>query len=74
MSAGEDQRRRGLFVVGDPVPWFAAAPSSAGERRRWLDDERCRLLARAVGDHLPVELADRARELTLELRAAQEEW
>ena len=74
MSAIEDSRRRGLFVVGDPLPWFAAAPFSAGDRRRWLEDERCRLLARAVGDYLPVELFERARELTLELRAVWEEW
>jgi hypothetical protein len=74
VSALDDPGRRGLFVVGDPVPWYATAPTSGRERRRRLEDERSRLLARAVGDHLPVELAQRAGDLTLELHAAQEDW
>ena len=74
MSAPDDRRRRALFVIGDRVPWYATAPMSGRERRRRLEDERSRLLARAVGDHLPVELVQRAGELTLELRAAQEQW
>ena len=40
---------------------------SALERRRELEDERSRLLALAVGDHLPVELALRAADLTAQL-------
>lgn len=74
MSELEDPARAALVVVGERVPWYATAPTSGRERRRWLEDERSRLLARAVGDHLPVELAQRAGELTLELRAAQEDW
>ena len=37
------------------------------ERRRELEDERSRLLALAVGDHLPIELAQRAADLTAQL-------
>jgi hypothetical protein len=42
-------------------------PSSALERRRELEDQRSRLLSLAVGDHLPIELAQRAADLTAQL-------
>ena len=58
---------RPRFVVVEPQPWYAIAPLSALERRRELEDERSRLLALAVGDHLPVELAQRAADLTAQL-------
>jgi len=57
-----------LVLLGDPEPWYATAPTSALERRRELEDERSRLLALATGDHLPVELALRAADLTAQLR------
>jgi hypothetical protein len=59
--------RPALVLVGEPVPWYATAPTSLLERRRELEDERSRLLALAVGDHLPVELAIRAADLTAQL-------
>ena len=54
------------LVLVEPVPWYATAPTSALERRRDLEDER-RLLALAVGDHLSIELAVRAADLTAQL-------
>jgi len=42
-------------------------PVSDDERRRELEDEHSRLLAHAVGDHLPHELALRAAELAARL-------
>jgi hypothetical protein len=42
-------------------------PVSPLERRRELEDQRSRLLALAVGDQLPIELAARAADLTAEL-------
>ena len=58
----------GLVLV-EPAPWYATAPTSADERRRELEDEHLRLLAQAVGDHLPHELALRAAELAAKLQA-----
>ena len=58
---------RPRLVLVEPQPWYATAPNSALERRRELEDERSRLLALAVGDHLPIELAQRAAELTAQL-------
>jgi len=56
-----------LILVGEPAPWYATAPTSALERRRELEDQRLRLLALGVGDHLPIELAQRAADLTAQL-------
>jgi hypothetical protein len=56
------------LVLAETQPWYAAAPRSALERRRELEDERSRLLALAVGDHLPVELAIRAADITAQLQ------
>ena len=53
------------LVLVEPLPWYAIAPTSPLERRRELEDERSRLLALAVGDHLPIELAERATALTV---------
>ena len=58
---------RPRLVLIEPAPWYTIAPTSALERRRELEDERSRLLALAVGDHLPIELAQRAADLTAEL-------
>lgn len=60
--------RRTRLVLVEAQPWYAAAPTSQLERRRELEDERSRLLALAVGDHLPVELAIRAADLTAQLQ------
>ncbi len=45
------------------------APAGIGERRRALEDEHSRLLALAVGDHLPIELKLRADALAARLRS-----
>ena len=58
---------RPRLVLVEPQPWYADAPSSPLERRHQLEDERSRLLALAVGDHLPIELAQRAAVLTAQL-------
>ena len=55
------------LVVADPEPWYAATPTSDEDRRRELEDAHTRLLARAVGDRLPYELALRAAELVAQL-------
>ncbi len=60
-------RPRLVLVDATVEPWYASAPTSALERRRELEDERSRLLALAVGDHLPIELAQRAADLTAQL-------
>ena len=57
-----------LVLVVDPPPWYATAPASEEDRRRELEDEHSRLLAQAVGDHLPHELALRAAEVAVELQ------
>jgi hypothetical protein len=50
-----------------PVPWYAPPPMPARGRRE-LEDEHTRILARAVGDHLPYELVLRAAELAAQLQ------
>lgn len=76
MTAGVPGPRRrpagsagGLVLVEDRAPWYATAPVSPREHRRELEDELQRLLAQAVGDHLPYELALRAGDLAAELDA-----
>jgi hypothetical protein len=56
------------LLLGEPAPWYACTPTSALEHRRELEDERSRLLALGVGDHLPIELAQRAADLTARLK------
>jgi hypothetical protein len=58
---------RARLALVEPAPWYAVAPTSSLERRHQLEDERSRLLALAVGDHLPIELAQRAAALTAQL-------
>jgi hypothetical protein len=67
MNSTSTTRRPHLMLV-ETQPWYAAAPTSALERRRELENERSRLLALAVGDHLPVELAIRAADITAQLQ------
>jgi hypothetical protein len=57
----------GLVLVADPAPWYATTPAP-GPGRRELEDEHTRILAEAVGDHLPIELALRAAELAAQLQ------
>lgn len=58
---------RPRLALVEPQPWYATVPTTALERRTELEDERSRLLALAVGDHLPIELAQRAADLTAQL-------
>ena len=50
-------------------PYAAPPPSTALEQLRELQDSELRLLAHAIGDHLPAELFERV----LDLRARQAE-
>lgn len=56
-----------LALVADPPPWYASTPTPAPDRRE-LQDEHTRILAQAVGDHLPYELALRADALATQLQ------
>jgi hypothetical protein len=56
------------LVLGDPLPWYAAAPRLVPDRQA-LEDEHTRVLAKAVGDHLPYELVLRAAALAAQLDA-----
>ncbi len=67
MHSTSTTSRPRLVLVDAAQPWYAIAPTSALDRRRELEDERSRLLALAVGDHLPIELAQRAADLTAQL-------
>jgi hypothetical protein len=58
---------RALVLVSVPQPWYAAPLPPAPDRRE-VEDEHTRILARAVGDHLPYELALRATELAAQLQ------
>ena len=57
--------RRGLTLVPAPQPWYMTPPQALD--RRELEDEHTRILARAVGDHLPYELALRAAAVAEQL-------
>jgi len=69
LSHDSDQvgERRALTLVADPAPWYATTPVPAPDRQA-LEDEHTRILARAVGDHLPYELTLRANELAEQLQ------
>ena len=58
---------RPYLMLVEPRPWYASAPRSPLERRHGLEDECSRLLAHTVGDHLPIELAQRPADLTAQL-------
>jgi len=60
--------RRALTLLPATQPWYARTATSADERRRALVDEHTRVLARAVGDHLPCELVLRAAAIVSELQ------
>jgi hypothetical protein len=67
-SSDQVGERRALTLVTGSQPWYATAPPTAPLDRRELEDEHTRVLAQAVGDHLPYELALRAAELAAQLR------
>jgi hypothetical protein len=58
---------RALTLVPEPAPWYASTPVPTPDRLA-LEDEHTRILARAVGDHLPHELALRANEVAARLQ------
>jgi len=63
--------RRALTLVSGlagPQPWYATPLAAPGRDRRELEDEHTRVLAHAVGDHLPYELMLRAAELAAQLQ------
>lgn len=55
-----------LTLVPAPQPWYMT-PTPAVLDRRELEGEHTRILARAVGDHLPYELALRAAQVAEQL-------
>jgi hypothetical protein len=59
---------RALVLFRDPQPWYATTLRTPALDRRELEDEHSRVLAQAVGDHLPYELALRAAELVAQLQ------
>jgi hypothetical protein len=58
---------RTLVLVSGLRPWYASASPPVLDRCE-LEDEHTRVLAQAVGDHLPYELALRAAELAAQLQ------
>lgn len=70
MTSYSDQvgERPALALVPGPEPWYATPLSVPALDRRELEDEHTRVLAQAVGDHLPYELALRAAELAVQLQ------
>jgi hypothetical protein len=58
---------RALTIIPGSQPWYATAPTSALDRQA-LEDEHTRVLARAVGDHLPYELMLRATDIAEQLQ------
>jgi hypothetical protein len=57
---------RALALVPTSQPWYMT-PSAIADRRE-LEDEHSRILAQAVGDHLPYELALRAASIAEQLQ------
>lgn len=54
------------LVASPPPPWYMTPPEILD--RQALEDEHTRILANAVGDHLPYELALRAAAVVEQLR------
>jgi hypothetical protein len=70
-DSGQVGERRALTLVpalSAAQPWYAAPLAAPAPDRRALEDEHTRILAQAVGDHLPYELALRAGELAAQLQ------
>jgi hypothetical protein len=66
-SSDQVEEGRALVLVPGPQPWYATTPTMPVDRHE-LEDEHTRILAQAVGDHLPYELALRAAELAAQLQ------
>jgi hypothetical protein len=63
--------RRALTLVPDlsaAQPWYATPLVASAPDRRELEDQHTRILSRAVGNHLPYELALRAAALAAQLQ------
>jgi len=54
------------LAPASPQPWYMTPPAILD--RRELEDEHTRILANAVGDHLPYELALRAEAVAEQLQ------
>jgi hypothetical protein len=70
MSTSIDSSRVGegrALALLPSQPWYATAPTPAPDRQA-LEDEHTRVLARAVGDHLPYELVLRAADIAAQLQ------
>ena len=68
---GQREKKRALTLVPSlpaAQPWYATPPATRALDRRELENEHTRILARAVGDHLPYELVLRAAELAAQLQ------
>ena len=57
---------RTLALAPSPQPWYMTPPAIVD--RQALEDEHTRILANAVGDHLPYELALRAQAVAEQLQ------
>ena len=69
-DSGLGGEKRALTLLPDlpgPRPWYTTPLAPARDRRE-LEDEHTRVLAQAVGDHLPYELVLRAAELAAQLQ------
>ena len=58
---------RAFALLLNPRPWYMTAATPALDRQA-LEDEHTRVLARAVGDHLPYELVLRAADIAEQLQ------
>jgi len=67
-QAGERQALTLVPDVPGPQPWYLTPLTPPARDRRELEDEHTRILAQAVGDHLPYELMLRATELAAQLQ------
>ncbi|MEA2492768.1 MAG: hypothetical protein QOJ29_679 [Thermoleophilaceae bacterium] len=66
-QVGEGRSLTLVPSVPPPEPWYTTALPPAVDRPE-LEDEHTRVLAQAVGDHLPYELTLRAAELAVQLQ------
>jgi hypothetical protein len=66
-QAGEGRALTLMPASAAPEPWYAM-PAASTPGRRELEDAHTRILAQAVGDHLPYELMLRAAELAAQLQ------
>lgn len=67
-QVGEERALTLVSSLAAPQPWYATPPATLALDRRELEDEHTRILAQAVGDHLPYELVLRAAELAAQIQ------